>query len=97
VAGRRPHFEPHPPEIDDLAVAELPNREIGRRRFAVADRGSRTRRELEVAGDEVGVEVSLDDVFDLQPRVSGVGDVSRDIALGVDDDRSLGRVVPDEV
>src|SRR5580704_17350826 len=38
-----------------------------------------------MAGDEVGVEVGLDDVLDAEILLAGVVDVDVDVALGVDD------------
>ena len=38
-----------------------------------------------MAGDEVGVEMGLDDVLDLEVLLAGVVDVDVDVALGVDD------------
>jgi hypothetical protein len=38
-----------------------------------------------VAGDEVGVEMGLDDVFDFEVLLLGEVDVDVDVALGIDD------------
>jgi hypothetical protein len=53
--------------------------------------------ELEVAGQEVGVEVGLDDAVDAEPVRIRVVEVLADVALGVDDDGGTGRVVTDQV
>ena len=42
--------------------------------------------EFEMAGDEIGVEMSEEDVADLEAERLCVGEVLLDIALGVDDD-----------
>ena len=53
--------------------------------FAEIDAGAGALGELVMAGDEVGVEMGLDDVLDLEVLFAGVVDVEVDVALGVDD------------
>jgi hypothetical protein len=50
-----------------------------------------------VARQEVGVEVGLDDEFDRQAGIGGVGEILGDVALGVDHDRSARRLIADQV
>ena len=68
---------------------------LGDRR--VGDRGAGGGGQLEVAGQEVGVEVGLDHELDRQPLGLGVGEVLGDVALRVDDDGAPGRLVADQV
>ena len=65
--------------------------------LAVGDQRAGGGGELEVAGEEVGVEVGLDDPFDPQPVGGGILEVLVDVALRVDDHRSAGRLVTDEI
>ena len=46
---------------------------------------------LEMAGDEIGVQVGLDDVFDLPPVAGRRLEVDIDIPLGIDDRRNAFR------
>ncbi len=43
------------------------------------------------------MEVGLDDTFDRQPMLSGVGQVLRDVALRIDHDSTTGTFVADKV
>ena len=53
--------------------------------------------QFQMAGDEVGVEVSEEDVADLEAELFGVGEVLLDVALRVDDDRGRAGLVSDEI
>ena len=50
-----------------------------------------------MAGDEVGVEVSEEDVANPEVELLGVGQVVLDVALGVDDDGGRGGFVADQI
>ena len=69
----------------------------GRPRVAVADRGAGVGGQLEVTGQEVGVEVRLQHLHDRQPVRLGVGEVLGDVALRIDDDGPTRRGVADQV
>ena len=84
-------------ELEAVAVGELPDREVGLGRLAVADPGSRGLGELHVTGDEVGVEVGVEDTHDLETVLLGVGEVLLDVASRVDHDGLAGLLVADEV
>jgi hypothetical protein len=62
-----------------------------------ADFGAACGRHLQVAGEEVGVEVGFDDGVDDEAAGSGVLEIPRDVALRVDDDRPSGGLVTDQV
>ena len=53
--------------------------------------------QLEMAGDEIGVEVGEEDVRDPQAVLLGEGQVLVDVALRVDDRGRPGRLVADEI
>ena len=97
VARRGQHLERHLPEGQSLPVGQRIHGELRLGRLAVADGGAGGGGDLQVAGEEVGVEVRLDDPLDVQAGGLGVGQVLRDVALGVDDDGPAGRLVADEV
>jgi hypothetical protein len=78
-------------------VVDAHDLELGLGDRRVDDPGAGRLGELEVTGEEVGVEVGLDDQFDRHPRRLGVGEVLRHVALGVDHHRSPCRFVADEV
>jgi hypothetical protein len=50
-----------------------------------------------VPADEVGVDVRLDHSLDAQASPCGLVEVNPDVAPGIDDDRSAGRLVADQV
>ena len=54
-------------------------------------------RQLEVTGQEVGVEVGFDDQFDRQAMLLGIGHVLGDVALRIDNDCAAGGFVTDQV
>ena len=99
VPGRGPHLEGDLTQGDPLAIGQQLDRELGPtgRSLAVADCGAGGFGQLEVAGQEVGVEVGLDHLLDPQPVGRGVGEVLGDIPLGVDDHRRTGRWVSHQV
>ena len=53
--------------------------------------------QFEMPGNEIGVEMSEEDLFYGEAVSSGEGDVVVRVALGVDDDGGVGRFVADEV
>ncbi len=84
-------------EHDALAVGQRPAGVLGRGALAVADPRPGRGRELEVPGQEVGVEVGVDHAHDLQAVLGGVRQVLRHVAPRVHDHRLPGGLVPDEV
>src|SRR6185312_12491845 len=74
-------------EVETLIVGEEIDREVDLRATAVRDDGAGPG-ELEVAGEKVGVTMSLDDPLDSQPGRCRVDEVGRDVAAGVDHDRA---------
>ncbi len=85
VAGGVKEVEAGVAELEGVAVAEGDVGEGGVGLFADVDAGSGALGELVVAGDEVGVEVGFDDVFDAEISLAGEVEVEVDVALGVDD------------
>ena len=85
-------------EADALAVGELAEVRTRRGDRREADLGAGGVRELEVAGQEVGVEVGLEDELDGETvGLGGVVDVFVDVAAGIDHHGSPGRLVADQV
>src|SRR5690606_6640608 len=84
-------------EGDPVAGAHPPDREPGLRRGAVDDLRARGLGQLEVPGEEVGVEVRLDHVADLEALGGGVVQVLLDVAARVDDGGHPGVEVRDQV
>jgi hypothetical protein len=97
VAGCGEHVEGHVAEGEPLPVLQGLHGELGLGRGAVADHRPGGRGDLEVAGEEIGVEVGLDHPLDVQALGRGVIEILGDVALGVDDDRPAGRLVADQV
>ena len=67
------------------------------RRGAQVDRRAGPVAQLQVAGDEIGVKVRQDDMPNLEAVCAGKGEVLVDVALGIDDDRGVRRLVADEI
>jgi hypothetical protein len=61
------------------------------------DGGAAAVAEFEVAGDEIGVEVSEEDVADVEAAGFGVGEVLLDVALRVDHDGGGGGLIGDQI
>ena len=90
-------LESHIAERHALTVAQWIDREVGMRLVAVGDGRARGCCELEVARQEVGVEVGLDHALDAQVQPISVGEVLRHVALWVDDDGSPRALVAHQV
>ena len=71
--------------------------ELDRSRLAEDDDGSGRRGELEVAAEEVRMQVRLDDVGDPQAEVLGIGHVLGDVPTRIDDDGRAAGLVAHEV
>ena len=80
-----------------LAVGDTHRLELGLGDRGVDDLRAGRLRQLQVTGQEVGVEVGLDDQFDGQAQLLGVGDVLGHVALRVDNDCAAGGFVTDQV
>ena len=87
------------PELDGVAVADGDDvvSHTALRRVAVDDDGPGLRRELEMAGEEVGVEVRLDDVGDREALLVRISDIPGDVALRVNHDGLPRGRVADEI
>ena len=80
-----------------LAVGHTHHLELGARHGRVDDLRPGRLGELEVARQEVGVEVRLDHELDRHARLGCVGEVLGHVTLGIDDHGSAARLVADEV
>ena len=65
--------------------------------FAVADLRPGGGRQLQVTGQEVGVDVRFDDPLDLQAVLGGFAQVLVDVAARVDDHGTSGALIPDQI
>ena len=97
MAGRLHDLQDDVAEGDPLPVRQRPDLELGLRPAAVADPRPRGRGELQVPGEEVGVEVGVDDTDDAKAVRGRVVQVVLDVPARVDDDRLPGGRVPDQV
>ena len=97
VTRRVTDLEDDVAEGEALPVDESVDGEIGPGFVAIGDDRAGCRGELEVTGEEVGMEVRLDHPLDAHTEAGGVREVLRDITLGVDDDRASGGLVTDQV
>ena len=97
VARRVAELEHDFSEAHPLAVGHLPVLKLGVRDGGVADLRAGGRGEFEVPGEEVSVEVGLDDHLDGEAARLRVGEVLSDVALGIDDNRAAAGLIADEV
>lgn len=97
VSRCREHPECHVAEQQCVTVRKSFDRVVDADGLAVRDHGASSRRELEMATEEVGVHVRLDDPFDGESLRVGVADVSRDVSLRVDHDGTTRGLVAHEV
>ncbi len=97
VAGSFEGFYAHETELDDAAVVEGSEAILGLGFCAQVDCGASTIAKFQVPGDEVGVEVGEEDVFDLKVALRGKIQVHVDVALWIDDGGSVCILVGDEV
>ena len=97
VPRRGPYLHLHLTQADALTVGQPFDRELRLCLRSEADAGPRCLGELEMPGEEVSVEVGLDDPLDLEPGGFGVGEITRDVPLWVDHHRPTGRLVADQV
>jgi len=67
VPGGLPDLQDDLAQRDAFSIGQVPHRELRIRPGAEADPGPRRRRQFEVPGQEVGVEVGVDHPDDLQP------------------------------
>ena len=97
VPGRLEHGHPHRAELHRVTVGHRRERILGLGPRAEVDDGAGALAQLEVAGDEVRVEVGQEHVADPATHLIRVGQVLRDVTLGVDDGRQAARLVRDQV
>src|SRR5262249_22110179 len=91
VAGSLQEPETALPEPDLVSIMNRGMRELRSRTGAQVDLGAGSLCEFTVSGDEVGVDMGLDDMFDLPPVASGRFQVDIYIPLRIDDGRCAVR------
>ena len=85
VPGCVEHLDVHVLDVEAAAVAHGHVAVLAAARLRGADRRARPLRQVHVARDEVGVQVGLEDMRNLQPQLLRRGEVVLNIALRVDD------------
>ena len=91
------HLQLHLAQRQALPVRQRVDGEVGGGLGAVGDDGAGGLRQLEVTGEEVGVEVGLEHPLDLQAVGGRIGEVLADVALGVHHHRPPGGGVAHQV
>ena len=97
VTRRLQGLQAHLSEPDRVAVAQRHEVVLGRRSLSQVHAGADAIAQLEVAGDEVGVEVGQHDVADAQPELRRPLEVDVDVPARVDDRGLTTDGVTDEV
>ena len=97
VAGGFQYFQAHAAEFESVAIA-VRNKRV--RRFgggAEMDGCADAIAQLQMPGDEIGVEMGQEYVLDLQGMLRREGNIVIRVALRVDDDGGTGLLVADDV
>ncbi len=97
VAGGFEDLEANVAEVETIAVVEWGEGVLGFGGSAEADGGADAVAKFEMAGDEIGVKVGEEDVFDGEAVLGGEGEVLVGVALGVDNGGGAGGFVTDDV
>ena len=84
-------------EVQPFAVGEAAYREVDRRVGRHRHVGAGPRRQLAVAGHEVGVDVGEHNEFDAEVVLGGVRQIILDVAARIDDDGPSAALIGDEV
>src|SRR5207249_8014013 len=79
VPGRGPDLEGDVAQRQPLAVGHGLHREVHGSALAVGDDGARLGGQLQVAAEEVGVQVGLEDALDLEAAGGGLDEVDADV------------------
>ena len=90
-------LQPHSAEIDDVAVVERRERILRLRGRTQIDRRPGAIAQLEVAGDEVRMEVREEHVLDSQAMLGGEREVLIHVTLRVDDGGRVRLLVADQI
>src|ERR1700719_1732552 len=97
VAGRLQNFQANASEFQNVAVVKRGERVPGFGRRAKINRCAYAVAQLQMPGDEIGVQMGQKYVFDLESVLSSKRNVLVGIALGVDDGSRRGGLVTDNV
>jgi hypothetical protein len=97
VARGLQDLEPHVAELDPIAVLQRDALELRLGPAAEVDRGPGPVAELDVARDEVGMEVGEEDVLDRVAARLGIGQVPVDVTLRIDHRGGLRLFIRDHV
>jgi hypothetical protein len=92
-----PELQDDPAQVEALTVSYLAVGEANVSAGPVDHGGASGVRQLQVAGQEIGVHVGLDHVLDPQSGRGGVAEVLRDVSPGVDHRGPPGGLIPDQV
>ena len=84
-------------QTDAFSLGQAAEGKLGLGRVAVADPGTGALGDLEVSGDEIGVQVGVDDPLDREALVAHVVEVLVDVDARVDDHGLAGALVGDQV
>lgn len=95
VAGGLEDLDAEAGKVDGVAVVHGDEGVFGLGAGAEVDGSVAAVTEFEVAGEEIGVEVSEEDVLDLSAELGGLIEVLLDVALGIDDDGGLRSFIGD--
>ena len=90
-------YEARAAELDRVAVMERPEGVLRARGGTQIDDSAGPIPELEMAGEEVGVQMCQKHVCDAQPMPRGERHIAVDVALGVDDGGDPRLLVADQI
>ena len=97
MPGRLHHLDAHVTKVDDAVVADRLECIFGNRRASEANRRADAVSQLEMARDEIGMEVREEDVRDAKMVIRSERQVLIDVALRIDDGGQAARLVGNDV
>ena len=97
MAGSFENLQTYTREVQRIAILHRSERVFRLRARPKMDGGAAAVAEFQVAGDEVGMEMSKEYVADLKAEGCRVGQVLLNVALGIDDDRGGTGVIAEQV
>ncbi len=97
VPRRFEYLQPHPPEVQRVALSKASEVKIGLGLGPEAYRGPKAVSKFDVTGEKIGVKMGEKDVVNVELMLISVTEILIDIALRINHDRSATRLVGDEV
>jgi hypothetical protein len=97
VAGSLEHLQTHSGKIEGVAILHRDESVFRLGAGAKMDGGAATVAQLQVAGNEIRVEMGEEDMANLEAKLFGIRQILLDVALRVNDDSGCALLLPEEI